>query len=410
MTTNIKKFAVAAVVSVAFASTPAFAEGDSSSGGSDAGGLSSSYSSSMPPAASPTCCKKYYDHGHADENGVRIMTNFNQKISAMQLAIIEALRLSTGQLSGNNREQTGAQHTLADQQDDRATVKEIERTRMDAMEEAASGTASCSLITGTVSGTTAAVAAEIQKQVAAGLNKWTQGDPALPSSLGQDQAIIARLNAHCGKFANAASVESGLCPALGDIPGGDVSAAESIFFQKTNATYSLDEDRLEAANAFIITAVSPAPKTMASDADVNTPQGKIRASLRNTNTARLSVAEETLSYITAQWTPVDNQETISWAQSTAEKITGMGNADYSEGVSEKDKLRLYSQQFLLDPEFLTKADVTAVTAAKDTKNIAAVLAYQGFENYKLLEQIAANLALQTAILTESSPLSSLRTQ
>ncbi len=50
----------------------------------------------------------------------------NQKLAAIQLAIIEAMRLSTGQMQGNVREQTGAAYSLADQQDTRATQLAIQ--------------------------------------------------------------------------------------------------------------------------------------------------------------------------------------------------------------------------------------------------------------------------------------------
>src|SRR5690606_4447521 len=109
---------------------------------SNPGGLGNAYGYTLPATASPTCCtskeRDAYDHGHADANAVIVMTNFNQKLAAMQLAIIEAMRLSTGQLSGNLREQSGADHTLADQQDDRATVKAVEEARLRAIQDATS--------------------------------------------------------------------------------------------------------------------------------------------------------------------------------------------------------------------------------------------------------------------------------
>jgi len=74
-----------------------------------------SYSFSVPDTADNTCCRTTYDHDNANGNAKIIMGNTNQKLAAVQLAIIETLRLATGQLSGNSREQTGAQHTLADQ-------------------------------------------------------------------------------------------------------------------------------------------------------------------------------------------------------------------------------------------------------------------------------------------------------
>jgi hypothetical protein len=358
----------------------------------------------MPPAASPNCCQKYYDHKHADENGVRIMTNFNQKISAMQLAIIEALRLATGQLSGNSREQTGAQHTLADQQDDRATVKEIERTRMDAMASAVSGASSCKIATGSSGGAIITAANAAKKAITDAQNKWAQGDESMPSSLGQDPATLALLDAHCNKYATAANVGAGLCASEGDIPGGDIAIDESIFMQSDDVTYGLDKDRIEAANAFIVNAVNPAPKTTVSDAQANTPEGRISAQLKNAANARISVSTETLAYVLSGREPSKGQKTLDWAEGNISEMPGFNAANFKNGVANKDFLMLQSRQFLLNPQWAVKSDKDEATAIKEVKNILAVIAYQGFENYELLERIATNLAVQTAILNEQSPL------
>src|SRR5690606_25294592 len=137
----------AALAAFALAASPAAAQVNGQQS-SDPQGMSNAYNYTLPPTASGTCCGRYYDHAHANGNARVIMTNFNQKLAAMQLAIIEAMRLSTGQLSGNMREQTGAEHTLADQQDDRATVKAVEQARLQAIRDAESGAGSCVVISG----------------------------------------------------------------------------------------------------------------------------------------------------------------------------------------------------------------------------------------------------------------------
>ncbi|MTH96698.1 hypothetical protein [Roseibium sp. RKSG952] len=332
------------------------------------------------------------------------MTNFNQKISAMQLAIIEALRLATGQLSGNSREQTGAQHTLADQQDDRATVKQIERTRMDAMASAVSGASSCKIATGSSGGAIITEANATKRAITNAQNKWAQGDESMPSSLGQDPAALALLDAHCKKYATAANVAAGLCETEGDIPGGDIAVDESIFMQTDNATYGISEKRMEAANAFIANVVNPAPKTTVSDAQANTPEGRILAQMKNASNARMSISNETMAYLAAQVHRKKDGKTIDWAQGIANEIPGFNAAVFDDGVANKDFLMLQSRQFLLSPQWAVKSDKDEATAIKEVKNILAVIAYQGFENYQLLERIATNLAAQTAILSEQSPL------
>ena len=356
----------------------------------------------FPPYASYGCCIEYYDHRHANRTSRIVMTNFNERLFEMQDELINALRLATGQISGTTREQTAAQHTLADQQDDRATVKAIETARMNAMQETISGPSSCAIITGSTGGTTSYRADEFKQDLSVQVNSWSQGSPEVPSSLGSSQAALALLRSHCSNFANATSIESGLCEIEGKIPNGDTDVANSIFFQSDQVGYRLDQERIDAAKAFMLTAIDPTPIKPVSDAQAKTPQGKILATKRNTSIARASVANETLSFLTSQRVPNSNQNTIDWAHGHAEGMSGLEGVDFSSGVSHKDWLRLHSQHFLLNPDWIKDSDTSIATAQKATKNVLAVIAYQGFETYKLLERIATNLAVQTALLNEQS--------
>lgn len=78
-------------------------------------------------------------------NTEQIINHFTTEINAMQLAIIEGMRLSTGQLTGNLREQSAATHNLADLQDDREVVRRIEDARLQAIRESASGSSVCNV-------------------------------------------------------------------------------------------------------------------------------------------------------------------------------------------------------------------------------------------------------------------------
>ena len=352
----------------------------------------------LPSLANPTCCTRYYDHRHANSNSARIMQGFNQRISSMQLAIIEALRLSTGQVSGTTREQTAAQHSLADKQDDRSTVKAVEQARLGAIRDSAPGTASCSIISGSAGESTGTHAHRVSSDLAVEVGTWSEGDPTMPSSLGPDQSALALTGMHCDRFATSKSVAMGLCDNIGSLPGADTSIAKSIFHQSDKVGYRLPEERIEASKAFILTATDPTPVRPISDAQANTPQGRIAAALRNASIARVSTANETLSYLISQRVPIQDESIRQWATARSRSMRGLETADYSQGVSQKDWLRLQSQQFLLDPDWIRNSDTNLATATKATKNVLAVIAYQEFENYKLLERIVANLAIQTAIL------------
>src|SRR3546814_10333643 len=103
----------------------------------------------MPGDAQAACCVAYQPQhveatvGKAESS---IKGHFTTQINAMQLAIIEAQRLSTGQISGNLKEQNAANANIADLQDDRAVVARIEEARIQAMRDSASGASVCNVI------------------------------------------------------------------------------------------------------------------------------------------------------------------------------------------------------------------------------------------------------------------------
>jgi len=404
MMTKLLKCLAASVfaVSVTITSAAAQQSGNQSSGGSSSGGAGDAYNFEVPNPAPATCCHGYYDHQNANGNAVQIMKNFNQKLAAVQLAIIEAMRLSTGQLSGNLREQTGAGHTLADQQDDRETVKSVESARLDAIREATSGTTSCRVISGTIGGGTEAATEQFRQEFAKSLTGHERGANGSPAEKGTAFALQANVMMHCATYADEADVAAGICPSVGKLPGADLNVADSLFYKKNGLSMTLDDERLEAAKAFTVHAVTPQPAGQMLPQEANTPQGKEKAALRAAAFARNSVAADTVADFMARRTPSPDNKLAGWAKDMASKMTGFENMDFGKGVSKNDWLAIYSRGFLLQGDSLGNSDQSQVTAIKDIKNMMAVQLYQNFENYLLMEKIAMNLAIQTSILVEQS--------
>jgi hypothetical protein len=212
------------MASSAFAQSTGSDSGSNQSNQSNPAGLSSAMNVDFK-AADSTCCGKYYDHDNANGNANNLAKHFSQKLAAMQLAIIEAMKLSTGQLSGNLREQSGAEHTLADQQDDRSTVKSIEQSRIDAIRDAESGSNSCRVITGSRGGAANKGAKKYSVQLANEVDKFISGQEG-PAKDGQSAAMLARVEAHC-KYATESDVKLGLCQSVGEKPNADISARPS---------------------------------------------------------------------------------------------------------------------------------------------------------------------------------------
>ena len=389
-------------VAISFVALPSLAFPALAQNSSNPQGLGSAYNYSLPNTASATCCGKTYDHGNANGNATIIMSNFNQKLAAMQLAIIESLRLGTGQLSGNMREQTGAEHTLADQQDDRATVKAVEEARLNALVDATSGTTSCYVATGTGGGSLQGGTAKAAEIYSSEIDKWARGETPY-SEGGSEVASLARLEAYCDSYATQADVDAELCEAVGDIPAASVNASESLFHRgESGASYSYEPERAEAANAFIVNAFAPVPFTPLSPAEAQSGEGRQKAARIKTQMARDSIGRTIAIEYAKSHDPQTSGGTLtSWAQARLSKMQGMEDVD-ADQLSYQQWLAIYAKGFLLDTESLMASDQNSVTALKDMKNMMAVLNYVAYEQLEQLQKSNVQLANIGAILNEQT--------
>jgi len=410
---SIGRIAIMASVGLGLAGAPALAQGTSTGGASTGGSASTSsgagagdaYNFEVPKPASATCCGNHYDHSNANGNADIIMKNFNQKLAAVQLAIIEALRLGTGQLSGNMREQTGANHTLADQQDDRATVKSVEDQRIKAMMDAATGATSCGILSGSRGGGIEAQAQLYRAALSKSLAEHSRGAKGTPASKSVSYALEANIQAHCDSFATEEDVAFGICSAgskVGELAGTDLDAGHSLFFAQGGKSMSHDPERQLAVTAFINHAVIPLPPGRFLADEGRGGQNKERAAKRAAALARNSIAQDLLADLASRRVPTQDNKLKQWGSSMASAMAGYSGMDLSKGISKNDWLAIYSRGFLLNPEEGANSNQNPAVAIKDIRNIMSVQAYQNFENYLLLEKIAANLAIQTSMMVEQS--------
>lgn len=366
-------------------------------------GLGNAYSFQVPGNMKTTgCCKGYYDYNHANDNATIVMKNFNQKLAAMQLAIIEALRLGTGQLSGNMREQTGASHTLADQQDDRATVKAIEDARFRAFVDSTSGTTTCYTASGSPGGSLQGTVVTASVAYSNELDKWVRGESPY-SEKGQDAAEYYRLEAYCSTYGTDADVKAKLCKSKGMLAGASANAADSLFFKGTSgAQETYDKERAEAANAFIVNSLAPNTYTPLSEAEAQSPEGRKKAARYKTQMARESVGRFLVTEFAKSRDPQSSGSTLaSWAKGRVSKMQGMSGVNVDK-LSYQQWLAIYAKGFLLDTEGLTASDQNSVTAIKDIKNMMAVLNYVAYEQLEQMQKMNVQLAIQTAILNEQT--------
>lgn len=358
----------------------------------------------VPSGGWAKCCIKYYDHNYEDKGNDHVIGQLTERINAMELAIIEALRLGTGQLSGNLKEQIGSDSNLANTQDDRSVVARVEDARLQAMTDAASGASSCNVITGSMGVTgMQAGSQDFVADLSEDLSDWNVGDGDMPSSEGTDVAIQSRVGLHCRLYANEQDVRAGLCESVGELQNANLNARASLYYHtKGNTSLTLGEDRVQAAHAFLLNAINPKPMGAMLPDEANTAGGRELAAERQTDAARMSIAEEAAGDILSKRTPQAEGEYVSFVQETAAQIPGY-KGDFSEGVSWTDYMDVRARSWHMNPRFLSTMDTNNPgQAIKDLTQIQAFNAYLGWETYRLLEKQNLILATMLAIQTEGA--------
>lgn len=390
---------MAAVIGLSFAA-PAFAE-DKAPDASDPSGLSSAYSGSLPTLGKSGCCSGYYDYNHANANDTAIMTNFNQKLSAMQLALIEAMRLAAGQATGVARESTGANYNLADQEDDRATVKSVEEARLRAIMEAQNSPSACIVISQSGGATSIGASHLVSASLSKEMKSWSRSESEI-SKKGQDFALATRVAAHC-KYATQSDVDSGLCASLGNNNLSDDEAAQSLFKREGGGMkFTYKTDTAEAARMFILNTFDPAPVQQLSTAEARTPEGLLKKARQSTYLARGSIAKSMVNDAWADRTEtITKDTTIGTMNGRAPKMQGYEGVSFDGKASKLDWLAMQSRWFMA-PAAGLGADKDIPSAVKEIKNILAVMAYQNFENYLQMEKMNVNLALTNTILNDNN--------
>lgn len=401
----LKKIIGLSVVASISMATAAFAQGTPPGGSnppnqSNPSGLGASMNVDFSPAGG-CCSKREYDYGNADGNAKRLASHFSQKLAAMQLAIIEAMKLSTGQLSGNLREQVGADHSLADQQDDRGVVKSIETVRMDVIRDAQSGANACSTLSGSRGGGTESSAREYSRQLAIEIQKYITGQDG-PAKNGQAAAMVARVDAHC-KYATEQDVQLGVCKSVGKLPDADIDAASSVFYKKNGIVSTYSKEHEEAAMHFVLNTFGSSTITPLAPETIHHPTEVQKYASNMTYSGRASVATDYATNFISDRKAQKDGDLVNWTKSMAKQMVGFQNADFDEnGVSRHDWMKFITTNFLLDTNTLAACDETPTSAIKCIKNMTAAQTYMQYEQYAITEKIGFILASMLSIMNDNT--------
>ena len=354
-----------------------------------------------------------YDYGHATREHQKTQAHFTEKLREAEMAVVEALRQATGQLSGNLKEQMAGEASIADLQDKRAVQQKIEEARLQATVQAASGASTCNVITGAVGGQDLeSQVAQWREQVIQAQVEWDAGEIGA-SRLGSRAAMEKRVDTHCKLYASEADVASGACSvAVSKENAGKDLNANTLLGAQNGVLSAQDAD---AAVLFLSTALNPRPLGGLPKEIGKTENGRRLIAERQASLARASVATTIGTMLAANRVAFDQQVVgdsggtaeersqglRDWAEGTAKQTLGYSDQgdNFPNGVSKNAWLELRAKAWFLNPNWAIRVDSQTVDqTAKDIAMMEAFQTYQNWEQYRLLEQINLSLATMLSIL------------
>ena len=241
----------------------------------------------MPGEAEAHRCDRT-DNDRAE--ATRVLTGLTREIDAMERAIIEALRLQTGQLSGYIAQSAKAVTGALDSQTKLQAQIEREAAETGAMRARRPSRSACEAITG-LTGLAGTRAATERARARAGITETGRivGDRAVVERPGAAAGDAARFETLTKSYCNAA--RAGEDPALcrgGDALHGADLRAESLFDRRTFAS----EDELRAAVELSRNLAAPVVHDPPAMASADTDRERRRVLLARSADARAALAAD----------------------------------------------------------------------------------------------------------------------
>jgi hypothetical protein len=351
--------------------------------------------------SSPAFAQRGYDYGHA-ERVVRdgVIQRVNQRIDQMENAIVEALRLHSGQRLEENQRMIRALENLFSTQDGREVERRLSDARFQAARQSSPSPLTCNIITGVGASASAPIAIAVAREQRVGdvMEFMTGSTTRTRSAEGVSAGMIQRIEETCSTDATADMVASGVCASVRK--SEPISPALNANVMIGRAVHSRDDSRSTAL--FTATAlgrpVGPLPANVAQRPDAVEFVAQLQ-----TSAARQSAAATVLADIAARRRPIENEELRRWAEGTAPQVLGYRlNNNFPEGVSAHAALELRANQWFNNPQWLAQIDTNPQMAPRSAAQILAFLAHLGFEQYRQLEMMNMNLALLLSLTEEGT--------
>ena len=223
----------------------------------------------------------------------RVLTGLTREIDAMERAIIEALRLQTGQLSGYIAQSAKAVTGALDSQTKLQAQIAREAAETEAMRARRPSASACEAVTGLtgLAGTHAAAESARERAARAEAGRIS-GDRAVVDRPGAAAGDAARFETVTRVYCNAARAgeESGLCRGADALHGADLQAA-TLFDRRTFA----GEDELRAAVELSRNLAAPVVHDPPPLSSADTDRERRRVLLARSADARAALAADYLA-------------------------------------------------------------------------------------------------------------------
>ena len=273
----------------------------------------------------------------------RVLTGLTREIDAMERAIIEALRLQTGQLSGYIAQSAKAVTGALDSQTKLQAQIAREAAETEAMRARRPSASACEAVTGLtgLAGTHAAAESARERAARAEAGRIS-GDRAVVDRPGAAAGDAARFETVTRVYCNAARAgeESGLCRGADALHGADLQAA-TLFDRRTFA----GEDELRAAVELSRNLAAPVVHDPPPLSSADTDRERRRVLLARSADARAALAADYLAQARALRAP--GAALGGWAAAIARD----SGRDPDTPVSGYELLELLAARRFEDPDW-----------------------------------------------------------
>ena len=323
----------------------------------------------------------------------RVIRDLTSEIDAMERAIIEALRLQTGQLSGYIAQSARAVTGALDSQTSLQAQIAREAAETEAMRARRPSAGACDTITG-LAGLAATGEAAARARAGAAVNETGRitGDRAVVDRPGAAAGDAARFETVTSTYCNAARAgeESGLCRGGDSLHGADVHAG-TLFDRRTFAS----EAELRAAVELSRNLASPVVHDPPAMASADTDRERRRVLLARAADARTALAADYLAEARALRAP--GAALGGWAA----EIARDAGRDPDTPVSRYELLELLASRRFEDPNwFVGLQAMSAENLLREIAILQAVSLMLDWQRYRTDERRGAMDATSLALAVE----------